>query len=124
LSDPRRSVTVALEGLEVSCRIGVSDEERREARRLLVDVRLAPLHAADHATDDLAETIDYAAVAATVAATAAAREYRLIERLATAIADRLWSAYALSALTVSVAKPSPPMAVAAAAARAEVTYRA
>ena len=124
MSDPRRSVTVALEGLEVSCRIGVSDEERREARRLLVDVRLTPLHSSDYADDRLDDTVDYAAVASLIAEAAGHGEYHLLERLATAIADRLWSAYALSALTVSVAKPSPPMAVAAAAARAEVTYSA
>lgn len=124
MSDRRRQVTIALEGLEVPCRIGVTDDERREARTLLVDVRLTPLDPSAYADDELEETIDYAAVAALVAEVAAEREYKLIERLATVVADRLWALAPLAELTVAVRKPVPPMPVSAAAASAEVTYRA
>ncbi|HMK92515.1 MAG TPA: dihydroneopterin aldolase, partial [Thermoleophilia bacterium] len=128
----RRRVEIALEGLEAPCHIGVTDEERREAQTLLVDVRLAPLlasgpaeertsHSAngpsgvagspagDYAADDLAETVDYGAVAAVAVATAAERPYRLLERLATEIADRLWAGHELAELRVAVRKPSPPV---------------
>jgi dihydroneopterin aldolase len=117
-----REVTIALEGLEVRCRCGVTDEERREAQTLLVDVRLSPLHAHDYHDDDLAQTVDYAAVAELVANTAGQREYRLIERLATEVADRLWAAGDLRRLSVAVRKPSPPVGAPAAAACAEVVY--
>jgi dihydroneopterin aldolase len=124
VSDPRRQVTIALEGLEVPCRIGVTDAERREARILVVDARLTLRDASAFTDDDLEGTTDYAAVANLVAETAAEREYRLIERLATVVADRLWALAPLSELTVVVRKPAPPMAAVAAAASAEVTYRA
>ena len=63
------------------------------AQTLLVDVRLTPLLVSDYAADDLAGTIDYGLVAAVAVATAAERPYRLLERLATEIADRLWAAH-------------------------------
>ena len=124
MSDPRRRVTIALEDLEIPCRIGVTDDERREARLLRVDVRLTPLDPSAYAADELEGTIDYATVATLVAGIAAEREYKLIERLATVVADRLWALAPLAELTVVVHKPAPPMPVGAAAASAEVTYRA
>lgn len=124
MSERRRSVTIALERLEVSCRCGVSEEERREAQTLWVDVRLASLFPSDYADDDLAGTVDYSAVAELVVRTAAERPYKLIERLATEIADRLWERYESAELTVAVRKPRPPVGCAAAAACSEVVYRA
>jgi dihydroneopterin aldolase len=124
MSDPRRRVTIALEGLEIPCRVGVTADERRDARLLRVDVRLTPLDPSAYAADELEGTIDYATVATLVAGIAAEREYKLVERLATVVADRLWALAPLAELTVVVSKPAPPMPVSAAAASAEVTYRA
>lgn len=134
-----RDVHISLERLEVPCRIGVTAEERREARTLLVDVRLTPLGggrsrgedaapvpggmAPGYAADDLAETIDYGEVAAVALATAAERPYRLLERLATEIADRLWAGGRLAELAVAVRKPDPPVGAPAEAACVEVRYR-
>ena len=121
-AEHRRSVHIDLEALEVRCHIGVTDEERREAQTLLVDVRLTPLDPSDYAADDLAGTVDYGAVAAVAVAAAAEQHYRLLERLASEIADRLWSAARLAELRVAVRKPHPPVAALAAAARVEVVY--
>lgn len=120
---PVREEAIGLAGLAVPCRIGVTDEERREAQTLLVDVRLVPLVVSGHADDDLAGTIDYGAVAAEIVALAAAREYRLIERLATVVADRLWDQHELAGLSVTVRKPSPPVGAPARDASAEIVYR-
>lgn len=123
MASRQRQVAIALEQLEVPCHIGVTEEERREAQTLLVDVRLAPLHPADHSADDLSATVDYGAVADLVLHVAAARPYHLLERLAGEIADRVWSAHELAELAVVVRKPHPPLAAAALAALAEVVYR-
>jgi dihydroneopterin aldolase len=120
---PRRSLEISLERLEAPCRVGVTDEERRAAQTLLVDVRLTPLSVTDYAADDLSSTVDYGAVARVVVATAAERPYRLLERLSTEIADRLWAMAALADLHVTVRKPSPPVGSPAAAAAVQVTYR-
>ena len=119
---PERALEISLVGVKAPCHCGVTDEERREAQTLLVDLRLAPLRVGDYADDDIAGTVDYGAVARLAVATAAERPYRLLERLATEIADRLWAAHELAELHVVVRKPSPGSLPAAWAA-AEVTYR-
>ncbi len=120
---PRRALEISLERLEAPCRIGVGDVERSAAQTLLIDVRLTPLVLSDYAADELTTTVDYGAVAGLVVATAAERPYRLLERLATEIADRLWAMAALAELRVTVRKPSPPVGSPAAAAAVQVTYR-
>ena len=101
----------------------MSDEERREAQVLVVDLRLAPLATHRYESDDLGETIDYAALADLVATIAAEREYRLLERLATLVAERVWELASLAELTVVVRKPAPPMNVVVDHAAVEVTLR-
>jgi dihydroneopterin aldolase len=114
VSAPRRSVEITLVGLEAPCRVGVTDEERHEPQTLLVD--------SDYAADDIAQTVDYGALGRLAAAAAAERPYRLLERLATEIADRVWNGYELAELHVLVRKPSPG-SLPAAWAGAEVSYR-
>ena len=68
-------------GLEVACVIGDLPEERGREQRLLVDVSLACDLAAAGTSDDLRDTVDYAALAAAIraalrAATAAMEEER------------------------------------------------
>ena len=123
MTAPRRSLEVSLSALEAPCRCGVTDEERRVTQTLLLDVRLTPLLVSDYAADDLAGTVDYGLVAAVAVATAAERPYRLLERLATEIADRLWAAHPLAELHVTVRKQAPPVGPPAATAGAQVTYR-
>lgn len=123
MSAAQRSLEILLERLEAPCRVGVGDEERRVPQTLLVDVRLTPLVTSDYAADDLATTVDYGAVASVVVATAAERPYRLLERLSTEIADRLWAMAALAELHVTVRKPAPPVGSPATAAAVRVTYR-
>jgi len=122
VSVPQRSVEITLVGLEAPCHVGVTDEERREPQTLLVDLRLAPLLVSDYAADDLAQTVDYGALGRLVAATAAERPYRLLERLATEIADRVWGSCDLAELHVAVRKPSPG-SLPAAWAGVQVSYR-
>jgi dihydroneopterin aldolase len=123
VSAARRSLEISLERLEAPCRVGVGDEERRVLQTVLVDVRFTPLVTSDYAADDLSTTVDYGAVASVVVATAAERPYRLLERLSTEIADRLWALAALGELHVTVRKPAPPVGSPAAAAAVRVTYR-
>ena len=52
------------------------------------------------------------------------REYNLIERLATVIAEELFAAHRLSEVSVRVRKPAPPVSIPVDAAWAEVVRRA
>ena len=96
------SVTVELIGLEIFGRHGVEDEERREGRTFLYDVAL---EVAVPSSDRLEDTVDYRAVAACVREVSDAGEYRLIEVLASAVADELVARFPAERVRVRVRKP-------------------
>src|SRR6185436_1708379 len=60
-------------------------------------------------TDRVEDTVDYAEVCQTVALVAQQRSYKTLERLCTAIADRLLSDYEAESVWVRAAKPEPPI---------------
>lgn len=96
------TVTVELVGLEVFGRHGVDDDEREQGRTFLYDVAL---DVAVPASDRLEDTVDYRAVAACVREVSEAREYRLIEVLAAAVADELATRFPMERVRVRVRKP-------------------
>jgi 7,8-dihydroneopterin aldolase/epimerase/oxygenase len=96
------TVTVELVGLEVFGRHGVDDDERAQGRTFLYDVAL---EVARPASDRLEDTVDYRAVAACVREVSEAREYRLIEVLASAVADELATRFSVERIRVRVRKP-------------------
>ncbi len=96
------NVTVELVGLEVFGRHGVDDDERERGRTFVYDVAL---EVAAPASDRLGDTVDYRAVAACVREVSEAREYRLIEVLAAAVADELATRFPAEHVRVRVRKP-------------------
>jgi dihydroneopterin aldolase len=117
-------LTVAVEGIALRGRCGVTAEERAVGQTLVVDVRLDPRSVRAATSDDLDDAVDYGRVVDLVREVVEGGEFHLLERLATAIADRVWAAFPLSELEVAVAKPDPPVTVPVEAARVEVTRRA
>jgi dihydroneopterin aldolase len=97
------SVTVELAGLEVFGRHGVYEAERREGRTLLYDVWLDVPDAA--LSDRLEDAVDYDEVAACVREVSDARQFRLLEALAGAVADALLERFSVSRACVRVRKP-------------------
>jgi dihydroneopterin aldolase len=97
------TVTVELVGLEVFGRHGVDDDERAQGRTFVYDVAL---EVPTPAFDLLDETVDYRAAAACVREVSDAREYRLLEVLAAAVADELSERFpAATRVRVQVRKP-------------------
>jgi 7,8-dihydroneopterin aldolase/epimerase/oxygenase len=97
-----RYLTIELVGLEVFGRHGVDDDEREEGRTFIYDVALdVPVPASDR----LEDTVDYRAVAACVREVSDGREYRLIETLASAVADELAARFPAERVRVRVRKP-------------------
>lgn len=72
------------------------------------------------ATDDIDATIDYAKAAEAAASALAAREYRLVETAAEAVADEVLKLGGRR-VTVRLRKLDPPMPVPAAWAEIEIT---
>jgi dihydroneopterin aldolase len=95
-------VIVELVGLEVFGRHGVDDVERKTGRTFFYDVALT----LDEPRDDrLDATVDYRAVAACVREVSDGGEYRLIEKLAAAVADELAARFPATRIQVRVRKP-------------------
>jgi dihydroneopterin aldolase len=104
-------VTIDISGLSLYTHHGVTAAEREIGQRLLVDLTLEVGEVDATVTDLVEDTVDYGEVCNTVALVAQQRSYRTLERLATAIADRLLADYSLEAVQVKCAKPEPPIAL-------------
>lgn len=102
-------VTIEVTGLSLYTHHGVSEAEREIGQRLVIDLRLEVGACDATVTDRVEDTIDYAEVCQTVALVAQQRSYKTLERLCTAIADRLLSDYEAESVWVRAAKPEPPI---------------
>jgi dihydroneopterin aldolase len=104
---------VSVKDLSVRAVIGVHAWERDVEQTLLVSVDMVP-ETTDvrkaAASDDLADTLDYSAVADTIAAVLREGKFRLIETAAERVAGRLLTDFPLSWLRLELRKPisSPP----------------
>ena len=96
------NLTIELVGLEVFGRHGAEEEEREQGRTFLYDIALA---VRQPASDRLEDTVDYRAVAACVREVSDSREYKLIEALASAVADELAARFPAESVRVRVRKP-------------------
>jgi dihydroneopterin aldolase len=102
-------VTIEITGLSLYTRLGVSEAEREVGQRTLIDITLEVGDSAATETDLVEDTVDYAEVCNLVALVAQQRTYRTLERLCTAIADRLLDDFGVEAVSVKAAKPEPPI---------------
>ena len=103
-------VTIEISGLSLFTHVGVTAAEREVGQRLIVDVRLEVGDCDATITDRIEDTVDYGQVCDTANLVAQQRSYKTLERLCTAIADRLLEHFELQAVWVKAAKPEPPLA--------------
>jgi 7,8-dihydroneopterin aldolase/epimerase/oxygenase len=103
------SVTIEISGLSLYTHHGVSAAEREIGQRLLIDLRLDVGETDATVTDRIEDTIDYGEVCQLVALVAQQRSYRTLERLCSAIADRLLCDFELEGVWVKASKPEPPI---------------
>ena len=109
LSEP--SVSVEIIGLSLYTHHGVEEAEREVGQRLVFDLSFELGECDAVVTDRLEDTIDYADVCQQVALAAQERSYKTLERLCSAIADRMIERYGAESVTVRAAKPEPPIAL-------------
>ena len=102
-------VTIEVTGLSLYTHHGVTDAEREIGQRLVIDLRLEVGACDATVTDRVEDTVDYGEVCQTVALVAQQRSYKTLERLCTAIADRLLEDYDAESVWVRAAKPEPPI---------------
>jgi dihydroneopterin aldolase len=92
-------------GLEVACVIGDRPEERAREQRLVVDASLELDLSAAGASDALADTVDYAALAEALRAELKRARFHMIESAAECVARVCLSDERVRAVRVRVEKP-------------------
>ena len=92
-----------LNGIDVDCIIGERPDERTRPQRLRVDVVLTIGDRASE-TDELADTVDYAALTEEIRTALVAAKCKMIERAAKVVCDLCLAAAKVSAAKVRVVK--------------------
>jgi len=100
---------IELRGLRVRGRHGVFAHERRDGQDFVVDIAVWIDLAAAAASDDLADTLDYGALARRAADVVAGEPCDLIETVAARIADGVLADPRVHAVEVTLHKPQAPI---------------
>ena len=101
---------ISIVDLEVFYRVGVPDAERSQPQRLLLTVVMESDFSAAADSDSIVDTIDYYAVTQKLLRFGEGREWKLIEKLATDIADLIFAEFKPQAVTVEIKKFIIPQA--------------
>lgn len=112
---------VVLRGIRAVGLHGVLAEEQSRAQPFEVDVSVGLDLSAAAASDDLADTIDYGALAEQVAGVITGESHRLLERVAGRVAELVLADPRVGEVVVSVRKLRPPVAVDLAHAEVTIT---
>ncbi len=96
---------IILNGVPLTCRIGVPDAERSRPQDIFIDLEIDADTSAAAATDEIGDTIDYAKVLDAIEELAAASEFHLIETLASRIAQRVLRFPPAEAVRLRLRKP-------------------
>lgn len=100
---------IRLDGLRVHGRHGVFDFERADGQDFVVDVELEMDTRAAAASDELADTVDYGALATGLAKVIGGEPVNLLETLAARLVAVCLRDERVAAATVTVHKPSAPI---------------
>ncbi len=96
--------SIEIRGLRLRGRFGVAAAERAAELEVVADIAVQlPLQRAAQ-TDDVADTLDYAALCAAAQRLAAARSWRLLESYAGALLDLIFTDARVQSATVHVEK--------------------
>ena len=101
---------IAIADLEVFFCVGVTDEERAKPQRLLISVDMSMDFSVAAVSDRIEKTINYQDVANEVLKYGEGRNWKLIEKLATNLAEFILTRYKPQGVTVEVKKFPLPQA--------------
>lgn len=102
--------TIIVEELEVFYRVGVPVEERSRPQRLLLTLEMEFNVTRAAKSDDIADTLDYYAVSRELLNFGEGREWHLIEKTASDIAEMILSSFKAAGVRVEVKKFILPVA--------------
>lgn len=101
---------IIIKGLKVFAYHGVNPEEKRDGQQFVLDVTLYLSLLRACRSDDLNDTVSYAAASKTVIRTMTEAKYDLIERAAQRVAEQLLAEYnTVEKVEVLLKKPEAPV---------------
>lgn len=102
---------IFIRGLLVHAHHGLLSHESEVGQRFVIDLDLAIDLTRAAASDHLADTVSYADVAEVTLSTFKARNFKLLEAAAGAVASAILDAFGtIAAVTVTIHKPHAPIA--------------
>ena len=96
---------IFLEGLEVSCRIGIFDWERKVRQKVLIDLEFPAKVRRAARRDRIEDAVDYKKIAKHTIAFVSQSRFHLIETLAERLASSLLQEFRLPQIKIRLAKP-------------------
>ncbi len=101
---------IYIRGLEIFAYHGVNPEEKRDGQRFLLDVTMWADLSRPRQTDDLKDTVNYAAVRKTIQRAFSEKSYDLIERAAQAVCEGVLREHQkVEKVGLLLKKPEAPM---------------
>jgi FolB domain-containing protein len=101
---------ITIVDLEVFWCVGLTDEERAKPQRLLLTVDMSLDFSSASVSDRIEKTINYQTVAEDLLKFGEGRSWKLVEKMAANVADRVLDEYKPQAVMVEVKKFSIPQA--------------
>ena len=99
------SQSIFFRDIELLCKIGVYEHERRNPQRVIINLKLILSNELSPKNDKIDETLNYDIVYRKIKDIISSQHFNLVETLANQIFNYLKSLNKVSDLTVSVAKP-------------------
>ena len=96
---------IFLQGLEVQCKIGIFDWERKVKQKVVIDLEFPANIKKAARRDRIKDTFDYKRIAKYTIAFISRSQFFLIETLAERLAQSLIKEFKLSALKLRLSKP-------------------
>lgn len=100
---------IRINGLRIFGHHGVDPAEREEGQDFVIDIEIETDLRLAGTSDRLEDTVDYSPLIKEVQRVVSQERYGLLETLASRIADAVLDDSKVSATTVRVAKPDPPI---------------
>ncbi|HUQ63321.1 MAG TPA: dihydroneopterin aldolase [Acidimicrobiales bacterium] len=100
---------IELRGLRLVGVHGFLPQEQERAQPFEVDIDVEADLSAAMASDELADTLDYGALAAAAAKVVTREQWKLLERMAARIAEEIRADSRVRSVTVTVRKLRPPV---------------
>jgi FolB domain-containing protein len=95
---------IFVDNVRLSCRVGITPEERRQPQEVLVDVSLFLSLASAGRSDDVGDAVNYKEVLQRVSLSVSGREFTLLEGLAEGVVSAVLGAFPVERVVVKVRK--------------------